>query len=108
MNFPEFELSFLEKDAFEKAKLEDAVALIVFPWDHYNEIFEYNNFKKFLEQRSVIVVGPSIHFFEVEKWVLDGSVAFLSSPVNSMQIESILSEIVKAQNEPFSELQQAV
>jgi hypothetical protein len=93
LKFTEFDVRFLQKEEFEKSEFKEDIALILFPWDGYREIFNYPQFKHYIEQRSVVVVGPTIYFFEVEDWVIDGSVCFLSTPVNSMQIESVLNEI---------------
>ena len=99
LKLSEFDVQFLDKDEFENASLEDHIALIVFPWQGYREIFNLENFKKHIDSRSVLVVGPAIYFFEIEEWVIDGSICFLSSPVNSMQIESVINEILRIRNE---------
>ena len=93
MKFSEFKVDFVEKKDFETADFDQDVALVFFPWEGYSKVFAYPQFKKFVDQHSVVVVGPAIYFFEVEDKVIDGSVCFLSHPVNSMQIESVLSEI---------------
>jgi len=95
LKLSEFRMEFVDKDEFKNTEVEEDMALIVLPWNGFKEIFECSNFKKYLEQKSVVVVGPALYFFEVEKWVIDGSVCFLSSPVNSMQIESVINEIVR-------------
>lgn len=95
LKLSEFQLQFIDKNDFQKSSLENDLALIVFPWTGFKEIFEDANFKKHREQRSIIVVGPAIFFFEIEEWVIDGSICFLSNPVNSMQIETVINEILR-------------
>ena len=93
MKFSEFKADFVNKDELETTEFSDDVALVVFPWEGYSEIFLYPKFKRFVDEHAIVVVGPTIHFFEVEDRVIDGSVSFLSYPINSMQVESVLNEI---------------
>lgn len=95
LKLSEFGVEFVSREECEGANFEDSVALIVFPWDGFKDLFSVPKFKHYIEQKSVVVVGPTIHFFEVEEWVIDGSVCFLSNPVNSIQIESVVNEILR-------------
>lgn len=98
LKLSEFEVHFVDKNDVKKSNLDGDLALIVFPWDGYSDALKDAHFKKQLDQHSVVVVGPAIYFFEVENWVIDGSVSFLTSPVNSMQIESIVNEILRTRD----------
>lgn len=97
LKLSEFQLQFTDKANLQKitTNTSEDLALVVFPWKGFKEIFENPNFKKYIDQKSVVVVGPAIYFFEVEDWVIEGSVNFLSNPVNSMQIESVINEILR-------------
>lgn len=95
LKFSEFDVKFVDKDKIKTANFEDDLALIVLPWQGYREAFANPGFNKHIEQHSVIVAGPAIYFFEIEEWVIDGSICFLSSPLNSMKIESVLNEILR-------------
>ena len=104
LKFSEFDVQFLTKEEFETASTDDSMAIVILPWQGFQAIFNTTNFKYYLEKKSVIVAGPAIYFFEIEEWVIDGSVSFLSSPVNSMQVESVLNEILRTSGDFQGEL----
>ena len=101
LKLAEFQLQFVDKNDFRNFSVDEDAALVVLPWNGFKEIYEYAGFKKHLDQRSVIVVGPAMYFFEIEDRVIDGSICFLSNPVNSMQIESVINEILRIRGGAF-------
>ena len=99
-----FKFEFLDKDEVDVLTQRDPeLALLVLPWQGYREILERREVKRYLDKHSVIVVGSSMHFFDVENLVLEGSVSFLCPPINSTQIECIINEVSRNHEEWKSE-----
>jgi len=98
LKLKEFDIRFIDKDELSKESTEEELALVIFPWQGYREIFTNFNVKKHMDQRSVIVIGPALYFYEIEELVIDGSISFLSLPVNPMQVESVINEILRIRN----------
>lgn len=94
LKLTEFDVNYVEEKDFESKNFsDDTLAIVILPWKGYTSLFSTRNFENFLNHQTVVVLGSSIFFFDVEKWVIDGGVTFLSTPVNSIQLESVLNEI---------------
>ncbi len=95
----DYDVQLIRRGELEKVTVEEDLALVVFPWEGYREIFEFSKFKTHLARGSVIVVGPSLYFYEVEDWVIEGSVCFVSEPVSSHLIRSVIDEALRLHSE---------
>ena len=92
--FSDCKVQFTDTDGLTLMSIDPDSAVIVLPWRGFRETLNLHpQLAYHRERNSVIVVGPTHYFPDVEDWVIDGSVCFLSEPLSTSQVRAVVHTV---------------